>query len=51
MRVSQLTKERVLIAIVFCEGPRMGLASVVAGAQATAVAAGEIGTYLRGYLQ
>jgi hypothetical protein len=39
MRVSQLAKERVLIAIVFHEGPRMGVASMVAGAQATAVAA------------
>jgi hypothetical protein len=40
MRVSQLAKERVLIAIVFCEGLKMGVASTVAGAQATAVAAG-----------
>ena len=40
MRVSQLAKERVLIAIVFREGPRIGVASMVAGAQATAVAAG-----------
>ncbi len=40
MRVSQLAKERVLIAIVFNEGRRMGVASMVAGAQATAVAAG-----------
>jgi hypothetical protein len=40
MRVSQLAKERVLITIVFCEGPRMKVASMVAGAQATAVAAG-----------
>jgi hypothetical protein len=40
MRVSQLAKERELIAIVFCEGPRMGVASMVAGAQAMAVAAG-----------
>jgi hypothetical protein len=39
MRVSQLAKERALINIVFCEGPRMGVASMVAGAQATAVAA------------
>jgi hypothetical protein len=39
MRVSQLAKERVLIAIVFCEGPRMGVASMVAGAQAMAMAA------------
>jgi hypothetical protein len=40
MRVSQLTKERVLIAIMFCEGPRMGVAAMVVGAQATAIAAG-----------
>jgi hypothetical protein len=41
MRVSQLAKERVLIAIVFREGLRMGVASMVAGApQATAVGAG-----------
>jgi hypothetical protein len=40
MRVSQLAKERVLIAIVFCEEPRMGVASMVAGAQTMAVAAG-----------
>ncbi len=40
MRVSQLSKERVLIAIVFREGPRMGVASMVAGAQATAMAVG-----------
>ncbi len=40
MMVSQLTKERVLIAMVFCEGPRIGVASMVAGAQAMAVAAG-----------
>jgi hypothetical protein len=40
MRVSQLAKERVLIAIVFREGSRVGVASMVAGAQATAVAAG-----------
>jgi hypothetical protein len=40
MRFSQLVKERVLIAIVFHEGPRMGVASMVAGAQATAVAVG-----------
>jgi hypothetical protein len=39
MRVSQLAKERVLIDIVFCEGPRMGVASMVAAAQATAMAA------------
>jgi hypothetical protein len=39
MRVSQLAKERVLIDIMFCEEPRMGVASMVAGAQATAVAA------------
>ncbi len=38
MRVSQLAKERVLIAIVFREGPRIGVASMVAGAQATRVA-------------
>jgi hypothetical protein len=37
MRVSQLSKERVLIAIVFCEGLRMGVASMVTGAQATAM--------------
>jgi hypothetical protein len=40
MRVSQHAKEILLIAIVFCEGLRMGVASMVAGAQATAVAAG-----------
>ncbi len=40
MRFSQLAKERVLIAIMFCKGPRMGVASMVAGAQATAVAVG-----------
>jgi hypothetical protein len=39
MRVSQLAKETVLINIVFCEGPRMGVASMVAGAQAMAVVA------------
>jgi hypothetical protein len=40
MRVSQIAKVRVLIAIVFCEGPRMGVASMVAGAQAMAVVVG-----------
>jgi hypothetical protein len=40
MRVRQLAKERVLIAIVFHERPRVGVASMVAGAQATAMAAG-----------
>jgi hypothetical protein len=40
MRVSQLAEERVLIAIMFREGPRMGVAPMVAGAQATAMAAG-----------
>jgi hypothetical protein len=40
MRSSQLAEERVLIAIVFCEVSRMGVASMVAGTQATAVAAG-----------
>jgi hypothetical protein len=40
MRFSQLTKKRVLITIVFREGLRMGVASMVAGAQATAMAAG-----------
>jgi hypothetical protein len=40
VRFSQLAKERVLTAIVFCEGPRMGVASIVAGAQATAMVAG-----------
>jgi hypothetical protein len=39
MRVSQLAKERVLITIMFLEGPRIGVASMVAGAQAMAVAA------------
>jgi hypothetical protein len=38
MRVSQLAKERVLIAIMFCEGPWMGVASMVAGAQAAVAA-------------
>jgi hypothetical protein len=36
MKVSQLAKERVLIPIVFCEGPRMEVASMVAGAPAMA---------------
>jgi hypothetical protein len=40
MRVSQIAKVRVLIAIVFCEGPMMGVASMAAGAQATAVVVG-----------
>jgi hypothetical protein len=40
MRVSQLSKERVLIAIMSHEGLKMGVASMVAGAQATAVVAG-----------
>ena len=40
MRDSQLAEERVLIAIMFREGPRIGVASMVAGAQATAMAAG-----------
>ncbi len=38
MRVGQLAKEGVLIAIVFCEGPRIRVASMVAGAQEMAVA-------------
>ncbi len=40
MRGSQLAEERVLIAIMFREGPRMGVAPMVAEAQATAMAAG-----------